>query len=102
MARTFLDDGRIEFRPRERAASPLRARRSDQRILEDLRGRLARAGIDTGQVAITVADGAVRLVGSVPSRRTRQAIEEAAVRCTGVRHVENRIRIGRAPPARYG
>lgn len=100
MARSFLDDGRIEFRPRDPHASGPEVRRTDQRIRARLRERLASAGIDCGEVAVTVADGVVRLVGSTPSARTKQAIEQAAASCAGVRQVENRMRIRRVGPGR--
>lgn len=100
MARTFLDDGRIEFRPRDPRASGPEARRTDQRIRARLRERLASAGIDCREVAVTVADGIVRLVGSTPSTRTKLAIEQAAARCVGVRQVENRMRVRRVAPDR--
>jgi osmotically-inducible protein OsmY len=100
MARTFLDDGRIEFRPRDQQASGLESRRTDERIRARLRERLASAGIDCREVAITVAGGVVRLVGSAPSTRTKQAIEQAAARCAGVREVDNRMRLRRLAPGR--
>jgi osmotically-inducible protein OsmY len=101
MPRTFLDDGRIEFRPRAQTARS-GARRADQRIREQLRGSLARAGIDLAAVSVTVADGVVRLVGSVPSAWTKQAIEDAAARCAGARNVDTRLRVRRTPPDRSG
>jgi osmotically-inducible protein OsmY len=102
MPRTFLDDGRIEFRPREQQGYGLDVRRSDQRIRQRLREGLARTGIDLSQVAVTVADGVVRLAGSVPATRTKQAIEHAAAGCAGVRQVDNRIRVWRAASDRSG
>jgi osmotically-inducible protein OsmY len=98
MARTFLDDGRIEFRPRARPTARPSAQRADERIREQLRARLARAGIDVDAVSVTVADGVVRLVGSVPAARTKQAIEDAAARCAGASNVDTRLRVRRAPP----
>jgi osmotically-inducible protein OsmY len=95
MPRTYLDDGRIEFRPRATQSAPPGVARNDRRIRDRLREQLGRAGIDLGDVAITVASGIVRLVGSVPTARLKRAIEETAARCVGVRNVDTRIRVRR-------
>jgi osmotically-inducible protein OsmY len=96
VARSFLDDGRIEFRPR--AAKPAQGGtgRRTQRVRQLVRDRLAQIGIDATTVSVTVADGVVRLVGTVPDARTKQAAERAAAQCAGVRDVDSRLRVRRS------
>ena len=86
--REFLDDGRIEFRPTRRDAQ-IRAN-----ILSCLAGA---PWLDTRAVAVRVERGEVRLVGSVPERRTAQAIREIAARCAGVRNVAEHLRVAPRP-----
>ena len=66
MPRTYLDDGRIEFRQgqRSRLRPESHGTTAGYRIG---RAQLGRAGIDLGDVAITVADGS-----SVWSARSRR------------------------------
>jgi osmotically-inducible protein OsmY len=96
MPTTYLDDGRIEFRPRAAQPAAAGVGRNDRRIRDRVREKLGRAGIDLSDVAITVADGIVRLAGSVPTARLKRAIEETAARCVGVRNVDTSIRIRRS------
>ncbi|HSD43649.1 MAG TPA: BON domain-containing protein [Burkholderiales bacterium] len=86
--REFLDDGRIEFRPARR----------DAQIRAEILSCLARAPwLDTRGVAVRVERGEVRLEGSVPERRTAQAVREIAARCAGVRSVAAHLRVARRP-----
>jgi osmotically-inducible protein OsmY len=42
---------------------------------------------------VTVSSGMVTLEGTVPERWMRHAIENEADRCSGVRDIENKIRV---------
>lgn len=81
-----------------RGVGPREARRSDERIQDDLHERLAGDdGIDATAVIVAVSDGMVTLNGWVPERRMKHAAEELAHRCRGVREVDNRIQVGGDP-----
>jgi hypothetical protein len=68
--------------------------RSDERIREDISERLYHSPhIDSSEVSITVASGKVTLEGTVPNRWMRHAIENEADRCSGVRDIDNNIRV---------
>ena len=70
--------------------------RSDERILDDVADRLARNGwVDASEVRLEVADGVVRIEGSVPSRRGKHLVEDLASEATGVVDVDNRLRVPR-------
>jgi osmotically-inducible protein OsmY len=71
-------------------------RRSDERIREDVCERLADdPNVDVSEVSVSVADGIVRLEGTVPERRMKHRIEDASASCSGVNDVENRIHVVR-------
>jgi hypothetical protein len=70
--------------------------RSDERIKEMLCERLREdPEIDPSEVSITVQGGKITLEGTVDSRQTKNAIEEAAEQC-GVSDVQNNLRVQRA------
>ncbi|WP_269510779.1 BON domain-containing protein [Burkholderia sp. IMCC1007] len=70
--------------------------RSDERIREDVCERLAHAlEIDVSDVTVQVSEGRVELDGTVPARWMKHDIEDIADDCTGVRDVENRVRVRR-------
>jgi hypothetical protein len=68
--------------------------RSDERIREDISERLYHSPhIDSSEVTVTVSSGKVTLDGTVPSRWMRHAIENEADRCSGVRDIDNNLRV---------
>ncbi|MEP7247039.1 MAG: BON domain-containing protein, partial [Gammaproteobacteria bacterium] len=70
--------------------------RSDERLKEDISERLMQAGhIDSSDVSITVATGAVTLEGTVPDRYMKHNIEDLVDACPGVQDIDNRIRVSR-------
>jgi len=70
--------------------------RSDERLKEDISERLMQAGhIDSSDVSITVASGAVTLEGTVPDRYMKHNIEDLVDACPGVQDIDNRIRVNR-------
>lgn len=71
-------------------------KRSDERIHEDICERLIDSDhVDCGDVSVEVKDGTVTLEGTVPDRYMKYEIEDIADSCSGVRDVENNIRVQR-------
>lgn len=70
--------------------------RSDERIHDDVCERLANEhGIDPSEVSVEVQGGTVMLTGTVPDRTMKYRIEDIVDGCSGVREVENRLRVSR-------
>ena len=70
--------------------------RSDERLKEDICERLMHEGsIDAGDVSIEVKNGKVTLDGTVTERFMKHRIEDIAEDCSGVKDVENHIRVSR-------
>lgn len=70
--------------------------RSDERIHDDVCERLAaEPGIDPSEVSVEVRSGDVVLTGSVPDRGMKYRIEDVVDGCSGVRDVDNRLRVDR-------
>ncbi|WP_332675222.1 BON domain-containing protein [Aromatoleum sp.] len=68
--------------------------RSDERIREFICERLAQHHhLDVHDVSVEVREGRVMLDGTVPERRMKYQIEDAADNTWGVKDVENRIRV---------
>jgi osmotically-inducible protein OsmY len=68
--------------------------RSDERIREDVCDRLEQdRRIDASEIEVTVAGGEVRLDGYVDSRMARRRAEDCAEMISGVRHVQNNLRV---------
>lgn len=94
------DRPRPPGKPRGRGRPPRVYRRSDERIRDDVYDRLlAQDWIDADDVQVTVADGAVSLLGTVPSRQDQHDAEELAAQVLGVREIMNQLRIGGPPDA---
>jgi hypothetical protein len=70
--------------------------RSDERIREDVCDRLADDDmLDASEIEVQVNGSEVVLSGTVLSREAKRHAEDLAESISGVRHVENRIRVGR-------
>ncbi|MYN14836.1 BON domain-containing protein [Pusillimonas sp. TS35] len=67
--------------------------RSDDRIREDICEQLIFSGMDVRDVTVEVKDGRVLLDGTVSNRRVKHAIEDCADASSGVKDVDNRIRV---------
>jgi osmotically-inducible protein OsmY len=79
-----------------RGKSPKGYLRSDERIREDLNERLTDDdSIDPSEISIEVKDGIVTLTGSVEQRWMKHRAEDIAEACSGVKDVENQIRVSR-------
>lgn len=74
--------------------------RSDERIKEDISERLsADPRVDASEVTVDVQSGTVKLSGSVPERSMRYTMEEVCENCSGVKDVENNVRVARSSNA---
>ena len=68
--------------------------RSDDRILEDVCERLTRHGeVDASEIRVRCEGREVILEGTVDDRRTKRLAEDIADSVTGVRDVQNRLRL---------
>lgn len=68
--------------------------RSDDRIREDVSDRLTDdAWIDASDIEVGVAGGEVTLSGTVDRRDTKRRAEDIAESVSGVRHVQNNLRL---------
>ncbi|HYE47486.1 MAG TPA: BON domain-containing protein [Caulobacter sp.] len=77
-----------------RGRGPKDYRRSDDRIREDVNDRLTDdAHIDASNIQVAVKEGEVTLSGSVDSRFAKRHAEDLAERISGVRHVQNNLRV---------
>ena len=79
--------------------------RPDARIADDIIGRLTDdERIDASEILVMVESGVVTLTGNVPERRMKHRAEDLVADASGVRDVENRIRVdnGSASAGRPG
>lgn len=68
--------------------------RSDARIREDVSDRLCEdPWLDASEIEVQVSDAEVVLSGAVWSREDRRRAETLAERVSGVRHVQNNLRV---------
>lgn len=70
--------------------------RSDERIREDVSDRLSDDWrVDASDIEVSVEAGEVTLSGFVSSREDKRRAEDLADDCSGVKHVQNNLRINR-------
>jgi hypothetical protein len=68
--------------------------RSDERIKEDINDRLSdHSYIDASEIEVMVKSGEVTLTGTVEDRISKRRAEDLAEEVSGVRNVENRLRV---------
>ena len=80
--------------PRHRGRGPGDYTRSDDRIREDVNDRLTDDHhVDARRISVKVDQGEVTLGGTVPDRASKRRAEDVAERISGVRHVQNNLRI---------
>ena len=80
--------------PSHRGRGPKGYARSDDRIREDVSDRLGDDWmVDASEVEVTVESGEVALSGTVTSRDQRRRAEDVAKSVSGVKHVQNNLRI---------
>lgn len=77
-----------------RGRGPKNYTRSDERIREDLNERLTDSDeIDASNITVEVSNGVATLKGSVDERWMKHCAEDLAESCSGVRDVNNQIRV---------
>lgn len=77
-----------------RGRGPKNYARSDDRIREDVNDRLTDDWrVDASDVEVTVQGGEVTLTGTVSSRDQRRRAEDVAEEVSGVKHVQNNLRV---------
>ncbi|MGA0588675.1 BON domain-containing protein [Dyella sp. KRB-257] len=79
---------------RFRGQGPKGYRRTDERIHEDVCEALAHdPHVDASEMEVKVKDGVVTLEGEIPSRHMKHRAENCADSCSGVKDVDNRLRV---------
>jgi osmotically-inducible protein OsmY len=82
-----------------RGRGPKNYTRSDERIREDINDRLSDdSWLDASDIEVTVASCEVTLTGLVHTRDDKRRAEDLAEQVSGVRHVQNNLRV--QPPTR--
>ena len=80
-----------------RGRGPKNYNRSDHRIQEDVNDRLTDDHfLDATHIDVNVAGGEVTLAGTVTSRADKRRAEDLADEVSGVKHVQNNLRIQEA------
>ncbi|MFH1557053.1 MAG: BON domain-containing protein [Pseudomonadota bacterium] len=92
----FGDEG-AERRRREdqfRGRGPKNYSRSDDRVREDVSDRLTDDWqVDASEIEVNASGGEVTLTGTVSDRAQRRRAEDVAEQVSGVRHVQNNLRV---------
>ncbi len=82
-----------------RGIGPRGYTRTDERIREDVcEGLCDSDEIDAADINVDVGSGTVRLSGTVPNRAMKHRAEDIAEACSGVRDIENSIRVAGVDP----
>jgi hypothetical protein len=83
-------------RPSFRGLGPKNYQRSDERIREDVCERLQwDEWVNATEIEVAVQNGVVTLSGSVDDRPTKRRAEDVAESVSGVKDVQNQIRVER-------
>lgn len=83
-----------EMRQGHHGRGPKGYTRSDERIREDVSDRLTDDWrVDASEIEVTVASGEVTLAGTVDSREAKRRAEDCAESVSGVRNVQNNLRV---------
>jgi osmotically-inducible protein OsmY len=93
---SWFGDEDAERRRREdmRGRGPKNYTRSDDRIREDVNDRLSDDPfVDASEVEVQVSGCEVTLSGTVDSREAKRLAEDIAERVSGVKHVQNNLRV---------
>ncbi len=91
----FGDEDAQRRRERDhRGRGPADYIRSDDRIREDVNDRLTEDyWLDASRIGVTVAGGEVTLDGTVDGKRAKRRAEDLADDVSGVKHVQNNLRV---------
>jgi len=77
-----------------RGKGPKGYTRSDERIRDDVNDRLTDHGhLDASDIELTVSGGEVTLNGAVTRREDKRRAEDLAEQVSGVKHVQNNLRV---------
>lgn len=88
------NQGGFEQRGQFSGRGPKGYRRSDERIKEDINERLTQdPEIDAWEIDVQVTGGEVTLTGTVDDRNAKRRAEDIAEGISGVRDVQNQIRV---------
>jgi len=80
-----------------RGRGPQGYTRSDERIKEDINDRLTdHPYLDASNIEVEVNNGDVTLTGTVDRRHSKRLAEDLAEQISGVKNVENRIRVNQS------
>lgn len=83
-----------------RGKGPKGYTRSDDRIREDVSDRLSdESWLDASEIEVSVDKGEVTLNGTVDSRDDKRRAEDIAEEVSGVRHVQNNLRLHTSGPS---
>ena len=94
--RRRMDDAQGDYRGR----GPRGYTRSDDRIEEDINDRLTdHPYIDASNIEVDVSNADVVLTGTVDRRHAKRLAEEVCENVSGVKNVENRIRVNKTDSA---
>lgn len=95
IASWFGDEDAARRREQDyRGHGPSDYTRSDDRIREDVNDRLTDdPRVDARHVSVSVANGEVTLNGTVASREAKRRAEDCIDRISGVKHVQNNLRV---------
>jgi len=86
-----------QMRNSNRGKGPRNYSRSDERIKEDINDRLSDDPfVDASEIDVTVSSGEVTLTGTVDDRSNKRRAEDIAEDVSGVKNVENRIRVNQS------
>jgi hypothetical protein len=95
IASWFGDEDAARRREQDhRGRGPSDYTRSDERIREDLNDRLTQDWrVDATNIRVLAKDGEVTLDGKVGSRHAKRRAEDLAEEISGVKHVQNNLRV---------
>lgn len=80
-----------------RGRGPQNYTRSDERIRDDVNDRLTDdSWLDASQISVEVSNGEVTLNGTVKSRDDKRRAEDVAEAVSGIKHVQNNLRVQQA------
>jgi osmotically-inducible protein OsmY len=88
------EDAERQRRMDHRGRGPANYERSNERLLEEACERLTNDwGVDASQINVTADDNEITLDGTVDSRSAKRRAEDCVHDVSGVRHVQNNLRV---------
>lgn len=95
VASWFGDESASRRREQDhRGRGPSNYTRSDERIREDANDHLTHDwGVDATNITVSVSNGELTLDGTVDSRQAKRRAEDCVEHISGVKHVQNNLRV---------